>query len=103
MITITNTQDELTITGHAHSGTGPVTKDEVEACAAITALAHQLLGCLVLKEPEADDLRYERRKGYCRVQKSGLKRPDLIEYFMIGAELVQSGYPEFIQIIDPLD
>lgn len=98
MITITNTPETLSIQGHAHSGPGPANKTEVEACSAITALMHQLLGCLTAYEH--DEFDHKRQKGYFYLDKRTLWRKDLIDYFMIGAELVQSGYPKCIKIIE---
>lgn len=96
MINITDNKNYLEIKGHAHQGEGLPTKEEVEACAGVTALVHALIASMATithTEPE-----FEFRRGYFKVMKSGLTREDLlfIDMFMAGVDMLTSVYGDYI-------
>ena len=106
MIRITVTKDELSVRGHAHEGEGPVTKTETEACAAVTALVHQLYLSMRVLGHEGDTARVSFLQGNFILrerQKISTVSEVFLTGFLIGAKAVSTAYPEQIEFIDCCD
>lgn len=99
MIEIINATYAFTILGHANDGTHELTKEETEACAAITALSQGLINAIF--ENSTEEPVFVMKKGrfmLCKPLRS--KNAQLIfNSYLTGFQAVASGYPEQIKFI----
>lgn len=99
MIEIINATYAFTILGHANDGTHALTKEETEACAAVTALAHGLINAIY--EHSSDKPTFVMKKGHfmlCKPLES--KNAKLIfKSYLTGFQAVASGYPDLIRFL----
>ena len=105
MITITITDDMLTVKGHAKDTCDgfPPTKTETEACAAITALTQGLLYSIINVTNNDISGDYALSKGNLElkhINKYDEKGRLLVNAFIVSARFVEDGYPVQIKVID---
>ncbi|MBQ7439059.1 MAG: ribosomal-processing cysteine protease Prp [Paludibacteraceae bacterium] len=98
MIEVVNTKDMLTVMGHAHD-TGLLTKREVEACSAVTALVHTLIASMY--ELAHDEPDYEFDRGHFKLKKKTLAGSEpYINMFVLGIKVLTDPYGDLIHIDD---
>lgn len=94
MIQIRNDNENLTIIGHSNNGDHISTRDDIESCAAITALSQGL--CFALSEAGYGNLGAILESGMFYLSKEGLGHDGtvLVDGFAKAMEAVADGYPE---------
>lgn len=99
MIEIFDTEDSLIIRGHANDGKHKLTKEEIEACAAVTALAQGLF--FSIEDITDEDPHRKLDKGTLYLDKRYLsnKLKTIVNAYCIGFGAVASGYPDLISYL----
>ena len=101
MIVIRHGSYGVIVQGHA-TPTGHIPeKEDIEACAAITALSHQLIGGILQLTPRSDPV-YELDHGLMTLSMDGLTQRArfLVQAFVVGCLMVAEGYPDQVMVID---
>lgn len=100
MIKVINTTSAVIVNGHAHDGGGMITKDELRACEAVTALCFTLIAGMldVLKT----DPIYDLEKGYFAIVKDGMTKEEILltDVFLNGLRALADRYTQEIKIDD---
>jgi uncharacterized protein YsxB (DUF464 family) len=98
MISIQKTNSEIVVSGHAHTGDAPLTKQEVKACSAVTAITNTLIGSILELTDDHPDFTF--RAGYFWMDTQGLGPVSqvLVQAFVTGAEMLSGVYPECIRL-----
>jgi len=101
MIIIRSDHHGVTVQGHATPAGHIPSKEDVEACAAITALSHQLIGGILQLTPRSDPV-YELDHGLMTLSTDGLTQRArfLVQAFVVGCLMVMEGYPDQVMVID---
>ena len=96
MITITCTDKEIRVAGHASDAEHPRNEETVQACASITALVQTLMSAIHHLCNEYPP--YSIGKGNFVLDKTNLSKQAQFctDVFIIGCRYVQSGYPDHI-------
>lgn len=99
MIIVHNQENAFVVVGHANDGGHESTREEIEACAAVTALAQGILFAL---DANTDDNPFiDVKPGYLYVSKTGMsdRAVLIVKAFFDAIFGVSTAYPDQITVL----